>query len=142
MADFKYGPVELYLVGFEGVRPDRASLGALSDLIDRGIVSLLDFVIVSRSESGEVDITEVEFEGDDDFAGFDLGASGLVGESDVAELAEHIPPGTSAALLALELTWARTLASAFSASGGVVLRTERIPAPIVNAIVDAFASAD
>ncbi len=60
----------------------------------------------------------------------------------MAELAEHIPVGTSAALIALELTWARTLAETFNASGGVVLRTERIPAPIVNAIVDAFASVD
>ena len=139
MADFKYGPVDLYLIGFEGEQPDRAAIAALSDVLEQGLVSLLDFIIVSRSETGEVTIVELV---DDSLLGIDLLEIGLVGEDDVAELAEHVPPGTSAALVALELTWARSLAAKLNATGGVVLRTERIPAPIVNAVADAFASAD
>ncbi len=143
MTHLRYGPVELYLVGFEGDRPSRSVMATLSELLDDGLVELLDFVIVSRSESGEIVITEIEGDIDEyGFAGLGLEANGLVGESDANEFAEFIPPGTSAALVALELTWARELADRFNASGAVVLRTERIPAPVVNAVVDAFADAD
>jgi hypothetical protein len=38
-------------------------------------------------------------------------------------------------LLAIELLWAKNLASKFAASGGIVLQTERIPAPVVNAVL-------
>ena len=36
MPAFRYGPVELYLVGFEGERPDAGTLAALSDLLESG----------------------------------------------------------------------------------------------------------
>lgn len=139
MAEFRYGPVELYLVGFEGPRPDPATLGALLDLLETGFVRLLDLVLVTKSEDGEVDVIEIET--DTDLLGFgelDIIASGLAGNEDIDEFAEHIPPGGSAALVALELAFARTLAQNLAASGGVVLRSERITAPIVNAVLDLF----
>ncbi|MDN3496757.1 DUF6325 family protein [Planococcus sp. APC 4015] len=132
MADFRYGPVELYLVGFEGEAPDTGVIDALGDLVDAGTVRVLDFLIVSKSEDGDITIAEVE---DDDFA-LDLHEVGIAGEEDIEELAELVPPGGSAAVVALELVYARALAEKLAASGGVVLSAERIPAPIVNAIVD------
>jgi hypothetical protein len=138
MADFRYGPVELFLVAFEGERPSRGVIGALTELIETGVVRLLDFVIVSKSEDGEVSVTEIEDETEDyGFGGVELVASGLAGGEDIDEFAEMIPPGDSAALVVLELLYARHLASKLAASGGFVLRSERIPAPIVNAVVDA-----
>jgi hypothetical protein len=138
MVDFRYGPVELYLVGFEGERPSPGVFSALADLIEGGLVRLLDLVIISKSENGDLDIVEIEDE-DDNFGlgDLELAALGLAGSEDIEEFAELIPPGASAVLLALELLYARHLASKVAASGGVVLRTERIPAPIVNAIIDA-----
>lgn len=136
MADFRYGPVELLLVGFEGDHPDPAVMQALADQLESGHIRLLDFVLVSRSADGEVTITDVEDIGGG-FADIDLGAAGLTGEDDIAELADLIEPGSSAAVVALELVWATELASKLAASGGAVISTERIPAPIVNAIVDA-----
>ena len=138
MADFKYGPVELYLVGFEGERPSPGVFGALADLIEAGLVRLLDFVIISKSEDGDLDVIEIEDE-DDDFGlgDLELAARGSRASEDIDEFAELIPPGASAALVVLELLYARHLASKVAASGGVVLRSERIPAPIVNAVFDA-----
>ena len=138
MADFRYGPVELYLVGFEGERPAPAVMQALTDKLETGVVRLLDFVILSKSADGEVTVTEIEDETDEyGFGGIELGEVGLTGADDIDELAPLIEPGTSAALVALELVYARDLASKLAASGGVVLSTERIPAPIVTALVDA-----
>lgn len=139
MVDFRYGPVEFFLVGFEGDRPDPGVIGALADLIERGFVRLLDFVVVSKSQDGEITIVEVD--DDDERFGFgdtELSATGIAGDEDVAEFAELIPPGDSAALVALEQTWTRELASKLAASGGVVLASDRVPAPIVNALMDAL----
>ncbi len=129
MAEFEYGPVELHLIGFEGDRPDPSVIEAIVDLIQAGIVRLLDFTIVSKSEDGEVTVTEIEDETEE------YGFGGV-------ELAELIPPGSSAALVALELLWARRLAERFAASGSVILRSERIPAPIVNEVLALAAEQD
>ena len=137
MTDFRFGPVEIYLVGFEGERPDPATLGALTDLLASGLVRLLDFVLVSKSEAGELATIEIDAEADAlGLGGVELHAAGIAGGEDIEELGEQIPPGGSAALVVLELAYARTLAERFDASGGVLLRSERVPAPIVNAMVD------
>lgn len=135
MTNFRYGPVELHLVGFEGERPDPRTLAALNELLDSGLVRLLDFIILSKAEDGTVSIVEVE-EGEEGFDELELLSAGIVGEEDVEDFAEQIPPGSSAALIALELAFARTLAENLAAGGGVVLRSERVPAPIVNALLD------
>ncbi|MHC9045034.1 DUF6325 family protein [Microbacterium saperdae] len=143
MTQFAYGPVELYLVGFEGDRPNPAVTAALTELLESELIRLLDLILISRSEDGDVTVVEIEDESEEyGFGGIEFGASGLVADEDVAEFAELIPPGASAALVAIELSWARGLARSLDAAGGVVLRSERIPAPTVNAIVDAFAGAE
>lgn len=137
MNDFRFGPAEFYLVGFEGERPDPATFRALTDLIDSGVVRLLDFVLLSKSAAGEVEI--VELDADDDSLGlddFEPIAAGLAGEEDVEALASALAPGQSAAVVVLELAFARTLAQNLAASGGQVLRSERVPAPVVNAMMD------
>ena len=137
MADFRYGPVELFLLGLEGDRPDPRLIAELAELVDDGILRVLDFVVISKSESGDVSVVEIT-DDDDDYAALDLVLSGITGEEDIAELAELVPAGGSAAVVALELVYARRLASSLAASGGVVLSSERIPAPVVNALVDAI----
>lgn len=143
MVDFRYGPVEFYLVGLDGDRPEPGVVAALVNLLDTGMVRLLDFVILSKDDDGEVTVTEVEDE--DDRYGLgetELSASGIVGDEDVAELAELIPPGASAALVAFELVYQRDLASRLAASGAVVLASDRVPAPVVNALMDALDDAE
>ena len=137
MSEFRYGPVELHLIGFEGERLDPGVVQALADLLEGGLLRLLDVVLISRSEEGDVTVVEIDDQ-DDVFGDLVIGASGLAGAEDIAEFAEHVPPGASAALFVLELLYARELASRLGESGAVLLRTERIPAPIVNAIVDAI----
>lgn len=139
MADFRYGPVELYLVGFDGENPSPDALQALLRQVDTGLVRLLDLVILRRSESGELTVTEIEDVGERFGLGdVEFGAAGITGTEDIEDLASLVEPGRSAAVVALELTYARELASTLAASGGVVLSTERIPAPVVNALMDAI----
>ncbi|GGM47200.1 DUF6325 family protein [Microbacterium saperdae] len=137
MNDFRFGPAEFYLVGFEGDRPDPATFRALTDLINTGVVLLLDFVVLTKSDTGELSILELDSE-DDSLGLGDISpiAAGIAGDEDMEALAEAIPPGQSAAIVVLELSFARELAQNLAAAGGQVLRSERVPAPVVNAMMD------
>src|SRR5687767_11543404 len=102
MADFAFGPVELYLVGFEGERPSPGVMRALIDLVGAGIVRILDFVIVAKSADGDITVTEVEAEAEA-YGLVDVAilAAGIAGDEDIDEFAGHIAPGGSAALVVL-----------------------------------------
>lgn len=135
MKDFRFGPAEFYLIGFEGTRPDPATFAALDALLESGVVRLLDFVLLSRADTGAVAVRELDTEGLE-LSHFAPIAAGIAGEEDIQALASEIPLGESAAIVVLELAFARTLAQNLAAAGGHVLHSERVPAPIVNAMMD------
>lgn len=138
MVNFAYGPVELYLIGLseQGLAPQ--ALDALLSLQKREIVRVLDFVIVTKNDDGEVTFVEIDEDSIEyGVAGDELGAVGLAGDEDIQDLAQALPPGGSAAVVALEMLWAKELASTLAATGGEVLSFERVPAPVVNALIEA-----
>lgn len=136
MAEFEYGPAEFIVAQFEGDRPSPGVVQAIIDLIGSGSVRILDLLFVSRSLEGEIDIVEFEDVGDEyGLTEITLEASGIAGAEDVDDIADLILPGTSGAILVLEHLWAKDLASKFFAAGGSVVHAERIPAPVVNAVL-------
>jgi len=138
MVEFRYGPVEILLISFDGDRPGAALGRALRELIEGKTITLLDLLFVARSADGELRIVEVEdLPQKAELPDLQLGELGLAGLDDVEELAAELPPGTSAAVLVVELAWARNFASVLAASGGAVLHQERIPAAVVNEVLEA-----
>ena len=94
MAEFEYGPVDLYLVGFEGDRPDEGTLEAIRELVAGGEIRLLDFLVVSREPDGSVQVSEFEEIADDyGFGVTELETIGLVGDEDVAGVRRADPAG-------------------------------------------------
>lgn len=135
MAEFEYGPAEFIVAQFDTDRPSEGVIRAIIDLVETGTLRLLDLLLVERHEDGTVDIIEVEEAGDRiGMIDVHLEASGLAGEEDVQQIAELLDPGSTGAVLVIEHVWAKTLASRFFESGGIVLHSERIPAPVVNAV--------
>jgi hypothetical protein len=136
MHEFRFGPVEMYLVGFDREPPDLGVLGALADVLDTGVVRLLDLVVVRKDGHGEVSVVEAG-----DRTGLALEphppTNGLIAEEDVVDLAGPMPRESTAVVLAVELAYRRTLAERL-AGHGEVLRTERISAPVVNALMDLY----
>ncbi|UJP11079.1 DUF6325 family protein [Microbacterium sp. KUDC0406] len=130
----QYGPVELNVISLASPSPSPGLLHALAAQIRAGVVRLLDFVVVSKSESGAVKYEEIDVEAYE-LADLVVHLPGLAGEDDLQALAEGIPAGGAAAVVALELLWARELAEQLAGDGSVVIATERIPAPVVNTIV-------
>ncbi len=133
MTTFDYGPIEFYAIGFEGDRPGPAVLQAIDDLVAAGTVNVLDLVFARRSPEGEIEVLELSDTIDDGAPALDL--AGLAGQDDILYLAENLEPGSSAAILVVELLWAKSFAAALYDAGGAVIARESIPAPIVNAFL-------
>src|SRR5207253_11149499 len=68
---------------------------------------------------------------------FEGASSGLLGDDDIAEAAGALGPGTSAALLIFENTWAAPFVGAVQRSGAQLVASGRIPAEDVLAALDA-----
>ena len=136
MTEFTYGPVEIYVVEFPGAELNPAVLTAVRELTAAGTVRLLDIVIASRNADHSVTVTEVTTIASLDLAPeTELEVQGLVGDDDIAEAIAPVRPGSSVAIVALELTWALQLATSLAAAGGTVVRSERIPAPLINQLI-------
>ena len=133
MTTFDYGPIEFYAIGFEGDRPGPAVLQAIDDLVASGTVNVLDLVFARRSPEGEIEVLELSDTIDDGAPALDL--AGLAGQDDILYLAENLEPGSSAAILVIELLWAKSFAAALYDAGGAVIAREGITAPIVNAFL-------
>ncbi|MGH1525139.1 DUF6325 family protein [Leifsonia sp. L25] len=136
MAEFEYGPAEFIVAQFDNDRPSPGVVQAILDLVESGTVRLLDLVFVMRHADGGAEIVELEEIGDEiGMADITLEAGGLAGGEDVDSIAELIEPGTTGAIMVIEHLWAKELASKFFQAGGLVVHSERIPAPVVNAVV-------
>ncbi|RZU66700.1 hypothetical protein EV379_3066 [Microterricola gilva] len=126
-----YGPVELLTVGFTTEAPPAPVIDAILALAAEETVSLLDLIVVSRGEDGSVAVVELEEHDSDPLRELELALVGLVAEEDITVIAESLPPGSSALVAAVELSWARNLMSAIATADAVVLSQDRIPASVI-----------
>lgn len=129
------GPIDYLVVEWPGRQPNGEVAPHLIDLVDRGLIRILDLLLIAKGEDGSVEAIEIgevpalaEFEG---------AASGLVDDEDLEEAAGVLEPGTSAALLVYENRWAAPFASAVRRSGGQLVSSGRIPIQAVLAALDA-----
>jgi hypothetical protein len=127
------GPVEYLVLGFPGNQFTGAIAPALADLSTNGTIRILDLVFIAKDDDGNVVAVELEDHDEAEaFAGLDGEIGGLVSEEDIEHAAEGLEPGSSAALLIWEDTWAAPLADALRESGGVLLEGGRIPHDLIE----------
>jgi hypothetical protein len=128
------------LIGFPENRFDGTIMPALGDLVDAGMVRLIDLIMVTKDSEGNVTAVEIDDMDDADASAFD-DLDGEVGElfsdEDLAIAGERLEPNSSAALVLWENAWATKLSSAILDAGGEVLMHDHIPAEIVAAAMDA-----
>src|SRR3954447_26349321 len=132
------GPIHSIVLAFSTDRMSGEALPMLVDLVDRGIIRILDLVFLRKGEDGTVTtLTQVDLERMKvlEAALFDGAATGLLGPDDIAEAAAELDPGTAAGVLVYENSWATPFAAALRHSGGQLVAAGHIP---VQAIVAAL----
>ena len=138
------GPIDYILVEWPGRQPTGEAVPILVDLVDRGIIRILDLAFIAKDEDGAVagiDIADVGAEVPE-MTVFEGASSGLLGDDDITEAGGALEPGTSAALLVYENSWAGPFASTVRRSGGQLVASGRIPVQAVLAALDAVEEAD
>ena len=139
-----HGPVDFVLIEFQGDRLTGGAAQAMLDLVDKGIVSLYDVMVVGKTVEGVAYALDLA-DGVDQAGGFaDMAwvRSGLLTEDDMHAAAESMLPGTLAALIVYENTWAVPFVTAAMESGGELIAGARIPAQDVISALDALEAPD
>ena len=132
------GPIDYVVIEWPDRQPSGEGVPILLDLVERGIVRIIDLAFITKAEDGTVAALELAdvgaIDGLEDLVG---AASGLLDESDIAEAGEALEPGTSAALLVYENSWAAPFAAALRRNGAQLVANGRIPVQAILAALDA-----
>jgi hypothetical protein len=133
------GPVDVVVIGFPAGAPMTGeAVPLVLDLVDRGIIRVLDALVVFKEEDGTFsgfEATGLEARGLGELREFEGASSGLLGDEDARTAADALEPGTAAVLLVYENSWAAPFAAAVRRNGGVLIDNQRIP---TQALVDAL----
>lgn len=134
------GPVDWIVVEFPGSRFKGEIAPALADLVDRGIVRVLDLLLIRKDEDGTLGFFELS-DLDESEVGvlrsYETVLAELLSEEDVENVASAVEPGSTAALLVWENTWAAPFASAVRRAGGQLAASGRIPVQALLAAIEA-----
>lgn len=134
------GPISYLIVQFPGNKMTGEGFPILVDLVDRGLIRILDLLFVTRDADGSMRTVELrDMDRDDrmDLAVFEGASSGLLDESDLADAASVIDPGSSAGILVFENRWATSFTQALRRSGAEFVAAGYIPQDAIVASLDA-----
>ncbi|QMU69130.1 DUF6325 family protein [Streptacidiphilus sp. P02-A3a] len=138
------GPVDYLVVEFPGSGMHGEGLPMLIDLVDRGIIRILDLTFIQKKEDGSVvgiSIADLDQDWDPELTAFEGVSSGLLGDDDVTEAGAVLAPGSSAGILVYENLWAAPFAAALLRSGAQLVAGGRIPVTALASALDAAEAA-
>jgi hypothetical protein len=133
------GPVDYLVVEFPGSRMTGEGFPLLVDLVDRGLVRVLDLVFVRKEADGAVtalEIADLDGDGQLDLGVFEGASSGLLDRDDLADAGNVLEPGSSAGILIYENVWAAPFAAALRRGGGQLVAGGRIPVQTLLSAVE------
>ena len=129
------GPIDYIVLEWPGRQPTGEAIPLLLDLVDRGIIRIIDVAFMAKDEDGTVGALDLASM--DSLSEFEGASSGLLGQEDLEEAAAALEPGSAAAVLVWENRWAAPVAVAMRRSGGQLVASGRIPVQAVLAALDA-----
>lgn len=139
-SDIELGPIDYLIVEWPaGSPPTGEALPYLVDLVDRGLIRILDLAFVQKQDDGTVVGLDLNEMGDaPELTVFEGASSGLLGDEDYQEAGAAIEPGCAAAMLVYENTWAAPFATALRETGARLVANGRIPVNEFIAALDAL----
>jgi hypothetical protein len=133
------GPIDFVVLEYPPGRGAGPGMRELLDLVDHGVVHVLDLVFVRKGTDGGVSratSSEVTAGSGADLTVFDGAASGLLDDDDIAQAGEALEPGSTGVVLVYENSWAAPFARAVRKGGGSLVATGRIPVQALLASLD------
>lgn len=128
------GPVEYAVIAFPGNQFNGEIVPALHELVDAGLVRIIDLAFVGKDADGGVmafEITDLDGDAQDALVAVGAEPSGLLNDEDVDAVGDALEPDSSAALIVWEDVWAAKLSHAVRAAGGRMVDFQRIPPEVV-----------
>lgn len=137
------GPVDIVVIAYPADAPMTGeAIPIFLDLVDRGIIRVLDALFVMQNEDGTVsgfEATDLDSDSLGDLKVFEGASTGLVGQDDAAAVGETLEPGSAAVMIVYENRWAAPFVAAVRRNGGVLVANHRITA---QELMDALDTAD
>ena len=134
------GPVDWIVVEFPGSRFNGEIAPALRDLVQRDLIRVLDLLILKKDQDGSLEafeLSDLDPSEVGELRSYEQELAMLLSEDDVTAVAAAIEPGSSAAVLVWENSWAAPFASAVRRSGGQLVASGRIPIQAMLAAIEA-----
>jgi Family of unknown function (DUF6325) len=131
------GPVEMMAVAFPGNNFTGEIVPAILELVETGVVRIIDLAFVTKDDDGTTTILEYE-----DFKNAPEGSETLsvleelINDEDLEAFADELEPGNSVAILVWEDLWAAKLANAIRNADGQLLALERVPREAIELLLD------
>ena len=139
------GPVDWIVVEFPGSKFNGEVAPEIKAAVDRGTIRLLDLILLKKEEDGSYDAFEIA-DADPSELGelraLETELAMVLSAQDVDDIAETIDPGSSAAILVWENTWAAPIATSIRHAGGQLVASGRIPIQAIIAAAEADAAAN
>lgn len=123
------GPIDFVIVEFKKAKFQGEILKALEKATGDGTIAVLDLALIAKDKDGNVAAVELDQIDDEvitEFAKAKGIKSGMVGDDDIAEVADLLENGAAAGLLVIEHLWAKDLKKAIINAGGTLMAEGRI----------------
>ena len=141
--DAELAPIDIIVIGFPAGAPMTGdTVPIFLDLVDRGIIRVLDALFVRKEEDGTFsgfDLADLDADTAGDLTVFAGANTGLLGDDDVALAAAEIEPGGGAVMIVYENRWAAPFVASVRRNRGEVIASQRIN---VQQLIDALDAAD
>ena len=141
--DRELGPIDVVVIGYPpGAPMTGEAVPIVLDLVDRGIVRVLDALFVRKDADGTFsgfDFADLDQDTAGDLTVFAGASTGLLDQDDISTAAAEIEPGSAALLLVYENRWAAEFIGAVRRNGGTLIASQRIGA---QDLIDALDAAE
>jgi len=132
------GPVEYIAIAFPGNKFSGEIIPAIKALQDSGTIKVIDLVIITKDNDGNVgavELNEASPETQATFAALGVETRNLLGQEDFEDIGEALDPNSTAALMIWENVWAADFAKSLRNADGVLIANGRIPAVVVEELM-------
>lgn len=126
----EFGPIDIVVIGYPpGAPMTGEAVPIFLDLVDRGIIRVLDALFVRKDADGTFrgfDLANLDQETAGDLTVFAGATTGLLDDDDVEQVAAAIEPGRAALMIVYENKWAGPFVAAVRRNGGELISNQRI----------------